>query len=357
MEVAMANYEFSLKFQLAAADEDPARHLEALLDNGCDDATVSMGRPGRIVLDFDRDAESAGDAIASAIADVERAIGGVVLTEIAPDLVNLSDLADLFGCSRQNMRKYASGEAKSISAAFPAPAVTTEPPLWHLAEAGPWLRQHTQLAAPDEVFEVAKVAFLENRFVQAKRVEQASNASPPMTTALRLLARSLRGKAGSQTGNRAFNPGRLAATVAALAGSGTGKTKLNKLMFYADFIHYARTGTGITGLAYAAIDHGPVPDQYEIVYAALTEIGAIAVRGEIVGQFTSSVISAAPGAPSGILTREEEATLQAVRQHFSKHTAATIVKISHEEDAWLKTVPGGIITFDYAANLKHVPRA
>jgi hypothetical protein len=176
MEVAMANYEFSLKFQLASADEDPARHLEALLDNGCDDATVSMGRPGRIVLDFDRDAESAGDAIASAIADVERAIDGVVLTEIAPDLVNLSDLADLFDCSRQNMRKYASGEARSILAAFPAPAVTAEPPLWHLAEAGPWLRRHTQLAAPDEVFEVAKVAFRENHLIQAWRVEEASNA-------------------------------------------------------------------------------------------------------------------------------------------------------------------------------------
>jgi hypothetical protein len=193
MEVAMANYEFSLKFQLASADEDPARHLEALLDNGCDDATVSMGRPGRIVLDFDRDAESAGDAIASAIADVERAIDGAVLTEIAPDLVNLSDLADLFGCSRQNMRKYAGGEARSISTAFPAPAVTAEPPLWHLAEAGPWLRQHTQLKAPPEVFEVAKLAFHENQRIQAKRVEQASNASPPMANALPPISNTVRG--------------------------------------------------------------------------------------------------------------------------------------------------------------------
>ena len=43
------------------------------------------------------------------------------------------------------------------------------------------------------------------------------------------------------------------------------KTKLNKLLFYADFLHYKMHGISISGLKYAAIDHGPVPDNYEIL--------------------------------------------------------------------------------------------
>ena len=36
-------------------------------------------------------------------------------------------------------------------------------------------------------------------------------------------------------------------------------TKMNKLLFYTDFASYKRRGTGISGLAYKAIQYGPVP--------------------------------------------------------------------------------------------------
>ena len=45
------------------------------------------------------------------------------------------------------------------------------------------------------------------------------------------------------------------------------KTKLLKEMFYADFINYKNTGASITGLEYAKLNYGPVPDNYEeIIY-------------------------------------------------------------------------------------------
>ena len=41
------------------------------------------------------------------------------------------------------------------------------------------------------------------------------------------------------------------------------KTKLLKEMFYTDFLYYKETCNSITGLEYAKLPYGPVPDQYE----------------------------------------------------------------------------------------------
>ena len=52
--------------------------IDALFEDGCDDATV--GRvDGVQYVDFDREAESLGEAIISAVRDVEKVDGAAVL--------------------------------------------------------------------------------------------------------------------------------------------------------------------------------------------------------------------------------------------------------------------------------------
>lgn len=45
------------------------------------------------------------------------------------------------------------------------------------------------------------------------------------------------------------------------------KVKLMKLLFYADFLHYARQGVSISGFPYARLEMGPVPDNFQHVWA------------------------------------------------------------------------------------------
>jgi hypothetical protein len=66
---------------------------------------IGVGQAGRIALDFTREANTAFEAVSSAIADVKQAIPGAKLVEATPDLVGLTDVADIIGCSRQYMRK------------------------------------------------------------------------------------------------------------------------------------------------------------------------------------------------------------------------------------------------------------
>ena len=102
----MGQFNFTLRFALGEHDADPQLFVESLLAEGCDDALIGLGRPGRIALDFTREASSADDAILSALADVQRAIPEAKLVEATPDLVGLTDIANLLGCSRQYMRNH-----------------------------------------------------------------------------------------------------------------------------------------------------------------------------------------------------------------------------------------------------------
>jgi hypothetical protein len=72
---------------------------------------------GRIALNFIREAASAKEAIISTLTDVKRVIPHARLLEVTPDFVGLSDVAELLGVSRQNMRKLMVTHPLS----FPAP--------------------------------------------------------------------------------------------------------------------------------------------------------------------------------------------------------------------------------------------
>ena len=110
-------YTFTLKYQLAADDRDADALVERLGEAGCDDALVGIGQPGRLALEFTREAADADEAVRSALADVRCAAPTARLIEVAPDLVGLTDVADIVGVSRQNMRKLMLAHPGS----FPAP--------------------------------------------------------------------------------------------------------------------------------------------------------------------------------------------------------------------------------------------
>jgi hypothetical protein len=67
---------------LAGVDELTVEVADALFEAGCDDCSPSSIGP-IISLAFDREAGSLGEAVGSAIADVERAGYGVAKIEVA----------------------------------------------------------------------------------------------------------------------------------------------------------------------------------------------------------------------------------------------------------------------------------
>ena len=117
--------------------------MERLYEAGCDDALVGLGVPGQLGLEFIREASSAEEAILSALADVRRAIPDAQLIEVGPDLVGLTEVADLLEMSRQNMRKV----MLKNPAEFPVPVHSGSSSIWHLALVLQFLQEREYLVS------------------------------------------------------------------------------------------------------------------------------------------------------------------------------------------------------------------
>lgn len=90
----MTVFEFTLKFSRPETGADPQSYVDQLGAAGCDDAVIGVGQTGRIAVEFAREAESAFDAVSSAIDDVKKAVPLAKLIEVTPDLVGMTDVAE-----------------------------------------------------------------------------------------------------------------------------------------------------------------------------------------------------------------------------------------------------------------------
>lgn len=158
-------FEFGMKFKVGAAD--PRELVERLGAAGCDDATIGTGHPGRIALDFTRRARSVKEAVISALRDVKSAIPDAELIEVTPDFVGLTDVAELVGVSRQNMRKLMLTHATT----FPAPVHEGSASVWHLARILQWLAERREYAIRKGLLEIAAMAMQINLAKEAKELD------------------------------------------------------------------------------------------------------------------------------------------------------------------------------------------
>ncbi len=132
---------------------------------------------------------------------------------------------------------------------------------------------------------------------------------------------------------------------------GVFKTKMNKLLFYTDFLSYKLRGIGMSGLAYRAIQYGPVPSQWGVVYGLMDDIDHEIVpfpSGDS-GEKLYSEIQPDMSA----LSQEEIDILDVILQRFRTTTSNDISEISHEEDAWKDYVDTkDFISYSKAFSLK-----
>ena len=161
-------YEFTLKFMLASQDANVDELVERLGEAGCKDALVGVGQTGRLALDFTRESDSAKHAIFSALKEVRGAIPDAKLVEITPDYVGLSDVAELVGVSRQNMRKLMLAHKES----FPVALHEGSAALWHLAPVLQWLQEHADYHIEPSLLEVAHMAMQINLAKEASLIER-----------------------------------------------------------------------------------------------------------------------------------------------------------------------------------------
>lgn len=135
------------------------------------------------------------------------------------------------------------------------------------------------------------------------------------------------------------------------------KTRLNKLMFYADFLNYKKTGFSISGANYAAIDLGPVPDAYDMLYEFFNRKHFVQIEyHEFEGRENiGEKFKPQPNRPfeQELFEDAELSSLQFVSDYFVEMNTQDLIEQSHREKAWLdKSKEKGLIEYNYAFNLE-----
>lgn len=115
----------------------------------------------------------------------------------------------------------------------------------------------------------------------------------------------------------------------------TFQTKMNKVLFYIDFLSYRERGFAISGLAYQAIDFGPVPQHWDRIYSAFDEVQE---RLQLVNGQECISLMACGNADMSDFSDAEMAVIDEVCSKLRDMTSRAVSELSHEESAWKEHV-------------------
>jgi putative zinc finger/helix-turn-helix YgiT family protein len=135
---------------------------------------------------------------------------------------------------------------------------------------------------------------------------------------------------------------------------GVWKTSLNKLLWYSDFLHFRVQGVGITGLTYVRLPYGPVPNEYKLLVAFLSDKEFVVEPVDFGNGYEGERIRALDTPDRSLFVNSELTVLEAVRDRLAKLGAGEISKLSHRESAWKETPANTSISYRFANELKFV---
>lgn len=132
------------------------------------------------------------------------------------------------------------------------------------------------------------------------------------------------------------------------------KVKLLKEMFYADFLCYKESCKSITGLEYAKLPLGPVPDGFENIIYKCIQDKVIDYKEELSLDSVKCYITSKKKFDSTIFNDEEIQILEKVKKKFKDFGSARIAEFSHKEKAFIETKLTHKISYDYAFDIESI---
>lgn len=130
------------------------------------------------------------------------------------------------------------------------------------------------------------------------------------------------------------------------------KTKLLKEMFYIDFLYYKNNCKSLTGLEYAKLPYGPVPDQFEEIINTCSKENIINYEVIFENNYECHNIKANKKFNKNIFNKEELEIMELVKNNFKKYSSKDIVEYSHKEKAFKEPKYGDKISYDYAFDIE-----
>lgn len=130
------------------------------------------------------------------------------------------------------------------------------------------------------------------------------------------------------------------------------KTKLMKLLNYSDMIFYKENGISISGLKYAHLPYGPVPEHFDMLFGKMSADHIVHIEVVYDNGYEKHQVIPECDVPDGILSEKEFDVLERIYAKFKDFGSVDISNYSHKEKGYLSTKQGEIISYSYAKDIQ-----
>lgn len=130
------------------------------------------------------------------------------------------------------------------------------------------------------------------------------------------------------------------------------KTKLMKLLNYSDMIFFKEYGCSISGLTYAHLPYGPVPENFDTLLCKMTKDNILHIDVTYQNGYEKHRVIPDADTPNNILSKDEIAVLNRIYEKFKDFGSADISNYSHKELGYKHTKQGDIISYTYAKDIQ-----
>lgn len=130
------------------------------------------------------------------------------------------------------------------------------------------------------------------------------------------------------------------------------KTKLMKLLNYSDMIFYKENGISMSGLKYAHLPYGPVPEHFDMLLGKMEADHIAHIEVIYDNGYEKHQVIPECDMPKDILSQEELDVLQRIFVKFKDFGSVDISNYSHNEKGYNNTKQGEIISYSYAKDIQ-----
>ena len=157
-----------------------------------------------------------------------------------------------------------------------------------------------------------------------------------------------------ENGFKGFDYEKLCSMVLFFANKNAGllKTKLMKLLNYSDMLFYKENGISISGLKYAHLPYGPVPDHFDMILGKMAADHIVHIDVFYDNNYEKHQVVPESNNHEGDLTDNEINVLNRVYEKFKDFGSSEISEYSHKEKGYIATKTGEIIPYKYAMDIQ-----
>ena len=157
-----------------------------------------------------------------------------------------------------------------------------------------------------------------------------------------------------ENGFKGFDYEKLCAMILFFAHKSSGllKTKLMKLLNYSDMIFYKENGISMSGLKYAHLPYGPVPENFDMLFGKMSADHIAHTEVIYDNGYEKHQVIPECDIPAGVLSEEELDVLERIYVKFKDFGSVDISNYSHKEKGYSSTKKGEIISYSYAKDIQ-----